>query len=146
MTRFWQSWDVQSNVPLVLAEVSVDAAGQIRVHKVVCVVDCGQPVNPLGIEAQIQSGIAYGLGAALHGAITFKDGQVQQSNFHDYRVLRIDEMPKVEVHVVKSSAKMGGIGEPGTPPIAPAVARMNRMKATMNVTTFASMIATMPFL
>ncbi|MGZ6163100.1 MAG: xanthine dehydrogenase family protein molybdopterin-binding subunit, partial [Myxococcaceae bacterium] len=105
-----------------VAEVSVDAEGQIRVHRVVCIVDCGQPVNPLGIEAQIQSGIAYGLGAALHGAITFKDGQVQQSNFHDYRVLRIDEMPNVEVHVVKSSAKMGGIGEPGTPPIAPAVA------------------------
>ena len=104
------------------AEVSVDASGQIRVHRVVCAVDCGQPVNPLGIEAQIQSGIAYGLGAALHGAITFKDGHVQQSNFHDYRVLRIEEMPKVEVHVVKSSAKMGGIGEPGTPPIAPAVA------------------------
>jgi isoquinoline 1-oxidoreductase beta subunit len=76
-----------------VAEVSVEADGRIRVHRVVCVVDCGQPVNPLGIEAQIQGGIAYGLGAALHGAITFKDGRVQQSNFHDYPVLRMEEMP-----------------------------------------------------
>ncbi len=74
-------------------DFSVEADGRIRVHRVVCVVDCGQPVNPLGIEAQIQGGIAYGLGAALHGAITFKDGRVQQSNFHDYPVLRMEEMP-----------------------------------------------------
>jgi len=103
------------------AEVSVEPGGRIRVHRVVCALDCGQPVNPLGIEAQVQSGIAFGLGAALHSAITFRDGRVQESNFHDYQVLRIDEMPRVEVHVVKSSAKMGGIGEPGLPPIAPAV-------------------------
>jgi isoquinoline 1-oxidoreductase beta subunit len=104
-----------------VAEVSVTPDAAIRVHRVVCALDCGQPVNPMGIEAQVQSGIAFGLGAALHSAITFREGRVQQSNFHDYRVLRIDEMPKVEVHIVKSSAKMGGIGEPGTPPIAPAV-------------------------
>lgn len=103
------------------AEVSVDPDGRIRVHRVVCAVDCGQPINPLGIEAQVQSGIAFGLGAALHSQITFRDGRVEQSNFHDYQVLRIDEMPNVEVHIVKSHAKMGGIGEPGTPPIAPAV-------------------------
>jgi isoquinoline 1-oxidoreductase beta subunit len=104
-----------------VAEVSLTPDAAIRVHRVVCALDCGQPVNPMGIEAQVQSGIAFGLGAALHSAITFREGRVQQSNFHDYRVLRIDEMPKVEVHIVKSSAKMGGIGEPGTPPIAPAV-------------------------
>jgi len=104
-----------------VAEVSVEPEGDIRVHRVVCAVDCGQPINPLGIEAQIQSGVAFGLGAALHSKLTFRDGRVEQSNFHDYQVLRLDEMPKVEVHLVKSHAKMGGIGEPGTPPIAPAV-------------------------
>ncbi len=104
------------------AEVSLEPDGRIRVHRVVCALDCGQPINPLGIEAQVQSGIAFGLGAALHSAITFRNGRVQESNFHDYRVLRIDEMPRVEVHILKSSAKMGGIGEPGLPPIAPAVA------------------------
>ena len=104
-----------------VAEVSVEPEGEIRVHRVVCAVDCGQPINPLGIEAQIQGGIAFGLGAALHSKITFRDGRVEQSNFHDYPVLRLDEMPTVEVHIVKSHAKMGGIGEPGTPPIAPAV-------------------------
>src|SRR5262249_26126631 len=104
-----------------VAEVSIDPERGIRVHRVVCAVDCGQPINPLGIEAQIQSGIAFGLGAALHSKLTFKKGRVEQSNFHDYEVLRLDEMPKVDVHIVKSSAKMGGIGEPGTPPIAPAV-------------------------
>jgi len=104
-----------------VAEVSVTPDAAIRVHRVVSVVDCGQPVNPMGIEAQVQGAIAFGLGAALHSEITFRAGRVQQSNFHDYRVLRMDEMPKVEVHIVKSSAKMGGIGEPGTPLIAPAV-------------------------
>lgn len=104
-----------------VAEVSVDK-GAIRVHRVVCAVDCGIAVNPLMIEAQMQSGIAFGLGAALHGAISFKDGRVQQSNFHDYPVLRLDEMPQVEVHIVPSTEKSGGIGETGVPPIAPAVA------------------------
>ncbi len=104
-----------------VAEVSLTPDATIRVHRVVCALDCGQPVNPMGIEAQVQGGIAFGLGAALHSAITFREGRVQQSNFHDYRVLRMDEMPRVEVHIVKSSAKMGGIGEPGVPPIAPAV-------------------------
>ncbi|HEY1905324.1 MAG TPA: xanthine dehydrogenase family protein molybdopterin-binding subunit [Myxococcaceae bacterium] len=104
-----------------VAEVSVEPEGDIRVHRVVCAVDCGQPINPLGIEAQIQGGIAFGLGAALHSKLTFAEGRVEQSNFHDYQVLRIDEMPTVDVHIVKSHAKMGGIGEPGTPPIAPAV-------------------------
>jgi len=70
----------------------------------------------------MESAIAYGLGAALHSEITFKDGQVVQSNFHDYQVLRMNEMPKVEVHIVQSTEKMGGAGEPGVPPVAPAVA------------------------
>ncbi|MEZ5463489.1 molybdopterin cofactor-binding domain-containing protein [Dokdonella sp.] len=104
-----------------VAEVSVED-GRIRVHRVVCAVDCGPVVNPMTVEAQMQSAIAFGLSAALHSEITFKDGKVEQSNFHDYKVLKFDEMPKVEVHVVNSSEKMGGVGEPGLPPIAPAVA------------------------
>lgn len=104
-----------------VAEVSVED-GQIRVHRVVCAIDCGVAVNPGAVEAQMESGIVFGLGAALHGALTLKEGQVQESNYHDYRVLRLHEMPKVEVHIVPSTEKMGGVGEPGTPPIAPAVA------------------------
>jgi len=104
-----------------IAEVSVEGKG-IKVHRVVCAIDCGPVVNPLTIEAQMQSAIAYGLSAALHSEITFKDGKVEQSNFHNYPVLRLNEMPKVEVHIVPSTDKMGGVGEPGLPPIAPAVA------------------------
>ena len=105
-----------------VAEVSVDAAKRIRVHKVSCAVDCGQTVNPLGIEAQVQGAVAFGLSAALLGALTLKRGRVEQSNFHDYRVLRIPDMPQVTVQILESDAKMGGIGEPATAPIAPAVA------------------------
>ena len=104
-----------------VAEVSVDG-GRIRVHRVVCAIDCGTAVNPAGVAAQMESGIAFGLGAALHSALHFKDGQVQESNFHDYEVLRMNEMPRVETHIVNSGEKMGGIGEVGVPPIAPAVA------------------------
>jgi len=103
-----------------IAEVSV-ADGKVRVHRVVCAIDCGPVVNPLTVEAQMQSGIAYGLSAALHGELTLKSGRIEQSNFHDYVALRLPEMPKVEVHIVPSTDKMGGCGEPGTPPIAPAV-------------------------
>jgi isoquinoline 1-oxidoreductase beta subunit len=104
-----------------IAEVSVEGKN-IKVHRVVCAIDCGPVVNPLTVEAQMQSGIAFGLGAALHSEITFKDGKVEQSNFHNYQVLRLNEMPSVEVHIVPSTDKMGGVGEPGLPPIAPAVA------------------------
>ena len=104
------------------AEVSVDSEKSIRVHKVWAAVDCGLAVNPLAVEAQIQGAISYGLGAALHSAVTLKDGEVEQGNFHDYVVLRMPEMPQVEVAILESEARMGGIGEPGTPPIAPAVA------------------------
>ena len=103
------------------AEVSVDK-GRIVVHKVTAAVDCGTAVNPLGIEAQIQSAVAYGLTAALHGKLTLVNGRVQESNFHDYPPLRMFEMPAVEVHIIQSGAPMGGIGEPATAPIAPAVA------------------------
>lgn len=104
-----------------VAEVSVEE-GAVRVHKVTCAIDCGVAVNPLMIAAQMESGIAFGLSAALHGRITLKDGRVQQSNYHDYPALRLPEMPAVETHVVASSEKPGGVGEPGLPPIAPAVA------------------------
>jgi isoquinoline 1-oxidoreductase subunit beta len=104
-----------------VAEVSVDD-GRIRVHRVVCAIDCGVCVNPLGVGAQMESAIAYGLSAALYGELNIREGQVVESNFHDYRILRMNEMPKVEVHIVSSQEKSGGAGEPGTPPIAPAVA------------------------
>ncbi len=104
-----------------VAEVSVDN-GKIRVHRVVAAVDCGMVINPDGVEQQIESAIVYGLSAALHGAITLDKGRVVQSNFHDYAPLRFSEMPQVEVHIVASTHPPSGIGEPGTPPIAPAVA------------------------
>src|SRR5205823_5223064 len=105
-----------------VAEVTVKKDGSFSVDRVVCAVDCGIAVNPDVIRAQMESGIGYGLSAALHGAITLKDGVVEQSNFHEYMPLRINEMPAVEVHIVPSTEKPTGVGEPGTPPIAPAVA------------------------
>jgi isoquinoline 1-oxidoreductase beta subunit len=104
-----------------VAEVSLQD-GAPRVHRVVAVFDCGLVVNPMGVEAQAQSAIAYGLGAALYSAITLADGKVEQSNFHDYRVLRLADMPVVEVHLTGNGDKPTGVGEPATPPIAPAVA------------------------
>jgi isoquinoline 1-oxidoreductase beta subunit len=104
-----------------VAEVSLNG-NDIRVHRVVAAFDCGLVVNPMTVEAQVQSAIAFGLSAALFGAITFKDGRVEQSNFHDYRVLRNPEMPRVEVYLVQGGDKPTGVGEPATPPIAPAVA------------------------
>ncbi len=104
-----------------VAEVSVEN-GKVRVHRVVCAVDCGMVVNPDGVRQQIEGGVVYGLSAALHGEITLENGRVVQSNFHDYIPLRFSEMPQVEVHIVASDAAPTGIGEPGTPPIAPAVA------------------------
>jgi isoquinoline 1-oxidoreductase subunit beta len=104
-----------------VADVSVSGDGKYRVHRVVCVVDCGPTVNPDTIEAQMQSGIVYGLSAALYGDITIEGGRVRQGNFNDYPVLRMNEMPVIEVHIIPSTEKQGGIGEPGVPPIAPAV-------------------------
>jgi len=104
-----------------VAEVSVGKDGKLRVHRVVCAVDCGRTVNPGIVKRQMESAIVYGLSAALYGEITFKDGKVEQSNFHDYPVLRMNEMPRVEVHIVPSTEAPGGVGEPGLPPLAPAV-------------------------
>ena len=104
-----------------VAEVSVDN-GKINVHRVVSVMDCGLVVNPLTVTAQVESAVAYGLSAALYGQITVKDGAVEQSNFHDYPVLRMNEMPKMEVYLIEGGTAPTGVGEPGTPPIAPAVA------------------------
>ena len=104
-----------------VAEVSLQG-DVVKVHKVTTAFDCGLVVNPLTVEAQLQSAIAFGLSAALFGKITIKNGAVEQSNFHDYRVLRMNEMPLVEVHLVPGGEKPTGVGEPGVPPIAPAVA------------------------
>jgi isoquinoline 1-oxidoreductase subunit beta len=104
-----------------VAEVSV-ANGKVRVHQVWCAIDCGFAVHPEGVKAQMESAINYGLTAALYGEITFTDGKVDQSNFHDYPILRINEAPEIHVVIINSGAQMGGAGEPGTPPIAPAVA------------------------
>jgi isoquinoline 1-oxidoreductase beta subunit len=105
-----------------VAEVSVDENGNVRVHRVVCAVDCGKVVNPDNVTAQMEGGIVFGLTAALKAEATIKDGQVQQSNFHDYPLLQINEMPVVEVYIIESNERPTGIGEMGVPPIAPAVA------------------------
>lgn len=104
-----------------VAEVSV-VRNVIRVHRVVSAVDCGLAINPDGVRAQTEGAIAFGLSAALKGEITIQGGRVVQSNFNDYPLLRIDEMPKIEVHLVSNSEPPGGVGEAGVPPIAPAVA------------------------
>ncbi len=105
-----------------VAEVSLGRDGLPKVERVVCAVDCGVAVNPDVIRAQMEGGIGFGLGAGLWSEITLVQGRVQQSNFHDYRPLRIEEMPLVEVYIVPSAAPPTGVGEPGVPPIAPAVA------------------------
>ncbi|RDL47247.1 Isoquinoline 1-oxidoreductase subunit beta [Ensifer sp. M14] len=106
-----------------VAEVSVGPDGAPRVHKVWCAVDCGVAVNPNIIKAQMEGGIGYGLGAVLFDAVTLgKGGQIMQSNFHDYRSIRINEMPDVSVEIIRSAEKPTGVGEPGVPPIGPAVA------------------------
>ncbi len=103
-----------------VAEVSVNK-GEVKVHRMVSAIDCGLAVNPDSLKAQIESSISFGLGAAMQSEITFKDGMVEQSNFNDYQVMRMGNMPKVEVYIVQSTEKMGGAGEPGLPPVAPAV-------------------------
>jgi len=105
-----------------VAEVSVSKAGDVRVHRVVCAVDCGTIVNPDTVKAQMESGIIFGITAALFGEITIKDGRVEQSNFNNYRMLRINEAPLVDVHLIKSTEAPGGVGEPGTSAVMPAVA------------------------
>ena len=104
-----------------VAEVEVAKDGTVRVRRVVCAVDCGTVVNPDTVRAQIESAVMFGVTAALYGAITLKDGRVEQSNFHDYRVLRMNEAPAVEVHIVQSAEPPGGMGEAGTSCVVPAV-------------------------
>lgn len=105
-----------------VAEVSVTAAGKIKIHKVICVIDCGPIINPDTIKAQIEGSVVFGLTSAIYGEITFENGRVQQRNFHNYKMVRINEAPPVEVHIIESSDTMGGVGEPGVPPVAPAIA------------------------
>jgi isoquinoline 1-oxidoreductase subunit beta len=105
-----------------VAEVEVARNGAVRVRRVVCAVDCGTVVNPDTVRAQVQSGVIFGISAALYGQITLKNGRVQQSNFDSYQMLRIDEAPAIEVHIVQNSEPPGGMGECGTSLIVPAVA------------------------
>jgi CO/xanthine dehydrogenase Mo-binding subunit len=103
-----------------VAEVSVEA-GRLKLHKITCVIDCGQTVNPRIVESQLESGIVYGLTAALWGNVTLRGGRVQQHNFNDHRVLRINELPMLDVHLITSDAPPGGVGEAAVPPVAPSV-------------------------
>jgi isoquinoline 1-oxidoreductase beta subunit len=105
-----------------VAEVEVAKDGTVRVRRVVCAVDCGTVVNPDIVRAQIQSAIVFGVTAALYGAITLKNGRVEQANFDTYQILRMNEAPAVEVHIVQSSEPPGGMGECGTSAVVPAVA------------------------
>jgi isoquinoline 1-oxidoreductase beta subunit len=104
-----------------VAEVSITANHTLKVHKVTCAIDCGQTVNPDTIKAQMEGCIVFGITAALYGEITFENGKVKQRNFHEYKMLRMNEMPQVDVHILDSKEKMGGVGEPGVPPVAPAI-------------------------
>ena len=104
-----------------VVQVSVDADGTVKPIHVWCVVDCGLQVNPDTIRAQMQSGIVFGLSGALYGQITLDHGAVQQSNFHNYPMMRINEMPVVETYILDSGEAPGGLGEPGVPPVAPAL-------------------------
>jgi isoquinoline 1-oxidoreductase beta subunit len=101
-------------------EASIEK-GKLRVHRAVCAIDCGRVVNPDTIVAQLEGAVGFALTAALYGEITLENGRVKQSNFHDYRMLRIHEMPEVEVHIVASNEPSTGVGEPGVPTVAPAL-------------------------
>jgi CO/xanthine dehydrogenase Mo-binding subunit len=105
-----------------VAEVYRDSGGLVRVDRIVAAVDCGTVVNLSGAEAQVQGGVVDGLSAALYGEITVEQGRVKQANFHEYRLLRMDEAPPVEVHFVPGGETPTGLGEPAVPPVAPAVA------------------------
>jgi isoquinoline 1-oxidoreductase beta subunit len=104
-----------------VVEASVAPDGKVRVHRIVCAIDCGFAVNRDQVRAQMEGGAVYALTAALYGNITLDRGRVQQSNFHDYPMMRIAEMPVVEVHILDSGEAPGGLGEPGVPPVAPAL-------------------------
>lgn len=104
-----------------VAEVKVASDGAVQVQRVVCAVDCGIVVNPDTVRAQIESAIIFGIAGALYGEVTLKNGRVEQANFHNYRVLRMNETPIIDIHLVKSRETPGGMGEPGTSALAPAV-------------------------
>ncbi|HJT17200.1 MAG TPA: molybdopterin cofactor-binding domain-containing protein, partial [Thermoanaerobaculia bacterium] len=120
--RGFAAWHSFRSYVAEVAEVSLDQDGTPRVHRVTAAIDCGIAVNPDGVAAQTEGAIVYGLTAALQGAITIKNGAVEQSNFHDYPLMTIEQMPVIDVHIIPSTALPTGTGEPGTPPIAPAVA------------------------
>ncbi|MDH4313113.1 MAG: molybdopterin-dependent oxidoreductase, partial [Gammaproteobacteria bacterium] len=103
-----------------VAEISLEK-GKLRLHRIVCALDCGQLINPSIVTAQVESSIAFGLTAALWGEINLKDGRVQQSNFDGYRLLRINEAPQIDTHIIASGEAPGGIGEPATALVAPAI-------------------------
>ena len=105
-----------------VAEVSVSPQGEVKVHRIVCALDCGRTINPLSIEAQVQGSTVFGLTAALKGEITIAGGRVEQGNFDNYKLLMMSEMPEVEAHIVPSTQPPTGVGEPAVPPVAPALA------------------------
>jgi isoquinoline 1-oxidoreductase beta subunit len=105
-----------------VAEVSINSDGSVRVHRVTCALDCGRSVNPDTVAAQAESGIIYGLTAALYGEITIANGRVEQTNFNDYEMLRLSDSPEIDVVTIESGAALGGLGEPATPPVGAAVA------------------------
>jgi isoquinoline 1-oxidoreductase beta subunit len=109
-----------------VAEGEVTGSGDVRVHRIACAVDCGRIVNPDIVSAQIESGVVYGISGALWGEVTLKNGPVEQSNFHNYRVLRMNETPPIEVHLVRNSEAPGGIGEPARPPHLRSAMRSTR--------------------
>ena len=115
----WSTWNVTPTAHVV--EASVDADGAVRVHRVVCAVDCGIVINPDLVEAQMEGGIVMSLTAALKGEITVENGCIQQSNLHDYPLLRMDEMPAIEVYIVPSDDNPSGVGEMSVPPTPPAL-------------------------
>jgi len=104
-----------------IVEIDVSAQGNISLRRAVTAVDCGIAVNPNSVEAQMQGGLIFGLSAALHNGITLKDGAIEQSNFHDYRTLRLNEAPAIEVYIVEGADTPGGLGEVGTAVAAPAL-------------------------
>src|SRR6185295_6656379 len=105
-----------------VAEVSISRERGLRVHRIVAAIDCGPVVNPATVHAQLEGAAVFGLTAALYSEITFENGRVLQGNFHTYPMLRMHEMPTIETHIVPSEEKMGGVGEPGVPGVAPALA------------------------
>jgi isoquinoline 1-oxidoreductase beta subunit len=115
----YSGWDTYL---VLVADVEVSKSGQVRVRRVVCAVDCGTVVNPDTVKAQMEGGIIFGISGALYGEVTLKNGRVEQSNFNDYRVLRMNEAPAIEVHLIRNNEKPGGIGEPATAATAPALA------------------------